>query len=100
MIASKQFRDRKRPHDPSFAPYAVSNFGELSPAAIELHDWLSDQYRRKLLSEGPRADGCTLPDLVRAFRRKLMNRVQLAVAAGIAGMICNAGLPWGSDKSY
>jgi hypothetical protein len=93
LVAGKQFRDGKRAKMPVFVPYAISNC-ELSPAAIELHDWISDQYRAKCVKEGMRADGCTIPDLVRAFRRKLVMRTQLAIAAGIGGMICSAGLAW------
>ena len=96
LIAGKQFREGKRVKMPTFTPYAVSNFGELSPAAVELQDWISDQYRFKCVKEGMRADGCTTPDLVRSFRRKLVMRTQLAIAAGIGGMICSAGLAWGS----
>ena len=96
LIAGKQCREGKRVKMPTFTPYAVSNFGELSPAAVELQDWISDQYRFKCVKEGMRADGCTTPDLVRSFRRKLVMRTQLAIAAGIGGMICRAGLAWGS----
>ena len=71
-------------------------FGELSPATVELHDWISDQYRFKCVKEGMRADGCTTPDLVRSFRRKLVMRTQLGIAAGIGGMLCSAGLAWGT----
>ena len=38
LIAGKQFREGKRVKMPIFTAYAVSNFGELSPAAVELQD--------------------------------------------------------------
>jgi hypothetical protein len=94
LIAGKQHRDGKRPKMPTFVPFAISNLGELSPAAVELHDWISDQFRLKCIKEGARADGCSAADLVYAFRRKLRVRTLFAVAAGIGSMICNAGLPW------
>jgi hypothetical protein len=98
FVAGKQFRDGKRCSMPTFVPFAVSNLGELSPAAVELHDWISDQFRLKCIKEGARADGCNAPELVNAFRRKLRARTLFAVAAGIGSMICNAGLPWGPSS--
>ncbi len=98
LVAGKQHRDGKRSKMPTFVPFAVSNLGELSPAAVELHDWISDQFRLKCINEGARADGCKAPELVNAFRRKLRMRTLFAVAAGIGSMICNAGLPWGSSS--
>jgi hypothetical protein len=99
LVAGKQFRDGKRSKLPTFVPFAVSNLGELSPAATELHDWISDQFRLKCIKEGLRADGRTAPELVYAFRSKLRTRTLLAVAAGIGSMICSAGLPWGSSSA-
>ena len=92
LVAGKQFREGKRVKMPTFTPYAVS----YSETSVELHDWISDQYRFKCVKEGMRADGCTTPDLVRSFRRKLVMRTQLAIAAGIGGMLCSAGLAWGT----
>jgi hypothetical protein len=95
LIAGKQFREGKRAKMPSFTPYAVSNFGELSPAAVELQAWLTDQYRFKCADDSARADGVTVQERVRIFRHKLLIRTLLAVAAGIGSMICAAGAPWG-----
>jgi hypothetical protein len=96
LIAAKQFREGKRAKMPTFTPYAISNFGELSPAAAELQDWLSDQYRLKCADDGPRADGVTVQERVRNFRYKLLLRTLLVLAAGIGGMMCAAGAPWGA----
>lgn len=98
LVAGKQHRDGKRSQMPAFVPFAVSNLGELSPAAVELHDWISDQYRLKCIKEGARADGCKAAELVTAFRRKLRVRTLFAVAAGIGSMICHSGLPWGPSS--
>jgi hypothetical protein len=100
LIARKQFREGKRAKMPSFIPFVMSNFGELSPAAHELHGWLTDQYRVKCAADGARNDGFTVPDLVRSFRYKLLVRSLLAVAAGIGNMICAAGAPWGSGPLF
>jgi hypothetical protein len=95
MVATKQHSDGKRTSLPTFAPFVVSDLGELAPAAVSLQEWLVDQYRRKLLKYGARADGCSTADLVRTFRHKFKTGIQLAMAAGIGAMIQAAGQPWG-----
>ena len=94
MMARKQHTDGKRNCLPSFVPFIVSDFGEISPAAADLQEWLVDQYRKKCAKQGSRADGYTTCVLVKQFRHKLKIGVQLAIAAGLGSMIQSAGQPW------
>jgi hypothetical protein len=94
-IAKKQSQQKKRMQAPSFAAFAVSGFGELSPSALELLDWIGDQHRRLCEQMGPRADGYKPLDMVRNFRLKLKTSVQMAIAAGSGEMLHAAGQPWG-----
>jgi hypothetical protein len=87
MVAKKQHADKKRFSLPTFIPFAVSDIGELSPAASDLQEWIVEQYRRKCAKEKSRADGCSTSDLVR--------HIQFAIAAGLGAMIQVAGQPWG-----
>ena len=40
MVAAKQYANHKRSSLPEFAPFVVSDFGEIAPAAVELQEWL------------------------------------------------------------
>ncbi len=95
MVAKKQHADKKRFSLPTFTPFAVSDIGELSPAASELQEWIVEQYRRKCAKDKSRADGCSTSDLVRQFRHKFKTDIQFAIAAGLGAMIQAAGQPWG-----
>jgi len=95
MVAKKQHADGKRFSLPTFTPFAVSDLGELSPAATELQDWIVEQYRRKCAKDKDRKDGCSTADLVRQFRHKFKVDIQFAIAAGLGAMIQAAGQPWG-----
>ena len=95
MVAKKQFAEHKRPTIPKFMPFIVSDCGELSPMANDLGDWLVEQYKRKLIKDGTRADGYTTSQLLHRFRHRLKIGVQEAIAAGLGAMICSAGRPWG-----
>jgi hypothetical protein len=95
MVAKRQYLDGKRISQPSFTPFIFSDCGQLSPQAVELQDWLVDQYRRKCTKLGHRADGFTTAELVRVFRHNLKIRVQMAIAAGLGSMIQAAGQSWG-----
>ena len=95
MVAKKQHADKKRFSLPTFIPFAVSDIGELSPAASDLQEWIVEQYRRKCAKEKSRADGCSTSDLVRQFRHKFKIDIQFAIAAGLGAMIQVAGQPWG-----
>ena len=95
MVASKQHTDDKRASLPSFSPFIVSDFGEMSPAATHLQEWIIEQYRVKLKKQGRRDDGCSNSDLVRKFRNKFKVGIQLAIASGLGGMIHAAGQTWG-----
>ena len=95
MVAAKQHADGKRASLPSFSPFIVSDFGEMSPAATHLQEWIIEQYRVKLKKQGRRDDGCSNSDLVRKFRHKFKVGIQLAIASGLGGMIHAAGQAWG-----
>ena len=97
-IAKKQAQQKKRLHAPLFSAFSVSDYGELSPAAAELVDWLVDQHRRMCEQTGPRLDGCKPLELVREFKRKLNVSVQMAIAAGSGEMFHAAGQPWGRSN--
>ena len=76
---------------PTFTPFAVSDVGELSPAAADLQEWIVEQYRRKCAKDKSRKDGCSTADLVRQFRHKFKVDIQFAIAAGLGAMIQAAG---------
>jgi hypothetical protein len=96
-VAQKQTKEKKRLNCPTFTSFIVSDFGDLSPAAMELQEWIVTAYAKKCDREGSRADGCSPADLVRAFRQKFKLNVQLAIAAGLGGMLLTAGQPFGHD---
>ncbi len=93
-VAKKQKSDGTRSSIPTFAPFVVSDCGELGPKAFDVQEWIVSQYRLKCCKEGRRADGCTTVDRVRQFRHRLKMGVQVAVACGLGTMIQFAGLSW------
>ena len=66
----------------------------MAPAAVDLQEWLVNQFRVKVERGGKRADGCTVPDLVRNFRQHLRLGIQLAIASGCGDMLRHAGQAW------
>jgi hypothetical protein len=94
LVAKKQAAEKKRKQVPSFCTFAVSDYGEMSPAAVDLQEWLVNQFKIKCEQAGRRADGCKSVDLVRDFRHRLRIGVQMAVAAGCGEMLCRAGQAW------
>jgi hypothetical protein len=96
-VAKKQTKEKKRLQCPTFNPFIVSDFGDLSPAAIELQEWLVSAYAKKCEREGVRPDGCDRVSMIRSFRQKFKLNVQLAVASGLGGMLLTAGQPFGHD---
>ena len=94
-VARKQAAEKKTKQAPRFVAIAVSDYGELSPMATDLCEWLVQQFRLKCEREGKRADGVSSLDRVRDFRRKLYTRIQFAVAAGCGEMMLRAGQAWG-----
>jgi hypothetical protein len=96
-VAQKQTKEKKRLQCPTFASFIVSDFGDLSPDALELQEWLVSAYAKKCEREGPRPDGCNAADLIRSFRQKFKINVQLDVASGFGGMLLTAGQPFGND---
>ena len=94
-VAQKQTKEKKRLQTPVFSPFIVSDFGDLSPQAVELMDWIVSAYYHKCKRDGTRADGCTASDLTRLFRQRLKLNIQLAIASGFGGMLLTAGHPFG-----
>ena len=92
-VAAKQAKDKKCLQCPTFNPFIVSDFGDLSPAAVELQEWLVAAYAKKCVREGSRLDGCNRVDTVRSFRQKFKLNVQLAVASGLGSLLLTAGQP-------
>ena len=92
MIAAKQHLDGKRSTLLAFVPFVVSDFGELAPAAIDLQEWIVNQYRLRCIKLGRRDDGCSTDDGVRSFRHRLKTGIQMAIATGLGEA---AGQPWG-----
>ena len=96
-VAQKQTKEKKRLHCPTFTSFIVSDFGDVSPAGIELQEWIVTAYAKKCENEGARPDGCSSADLIRSFRQRFKLNVQLAIAAGLGGMLLTAGQPFGHD---
>lgn len=95
QLGKKQAGQGKRGQAPRFAAIAVTDYGEISPMAAELLEWLVQQFRDKCEQEGKRSDGIDPLDRVREFRRALYTRIQFAVAAGCGEMLVRAGQAWG-----
>ena len=96
-VAQRQTKEKKRRQCPTFNSFIVSDFGDLSPASLELQEWLVSAFAKKCEREGARDDGCSSADLVRGFRQKFKLNVQLAVASGLGGMLLTAGQPFGRE---
>ena len=96
-VAQKQTQEKKRLKCPTFNAFIVSDFGDLSPAALELQEWLVTAFAKKCERDGARADGCNSADLIRSFRQRFKLNVQLAIASGLGGMLLTAGQPFGHD---
>jgi hypothetical protein len=96
-VAQKQTKEKKRLQCPTFSSFIVSDFGDLSPAALELQEWIVAAFAKKCERDGARTDGCNNADLIRAFRQKFKLNVQLAIASGLGGMLLTAGQPFGHD---
>ena len=97
LISVAQKQTKKRLHCPSFNSFIVSDYGDVSPAAIDLQEWLVTAYAKKCEREGATADGCNSTDMIRAFRQRFKLNVQLAIASGLGGMLLTAGQPFGHD---
>ena len=74
-----------------FSAFCVSGFGELSPSAITMLDWLVDKRRSLAEKSWARADGVKPLELMHRLRMG----IQMAIAAGSGERIHSAGQPWG-----
>ena len=90
-VAQRQTKEKKRLQCLTFTSFIVSDFGNLSPAAINLQE----SFAQKCERDGARADGCIPADLIRSFRQKFKLDVQLAIASGLGGMLLTTG-PFGT----
>lgn len=97
-IARKQIIDGIRNNKPEFVPAVAYTIGEFGIEFISLVEWLISKYTRKLTYEGERKDGVSLATLSANYRNKTKLAMQIAIAKGIALMICFAGLPDTSTK--
>jgi len=46
-VAQKQTKEKKRLQCPTFTSFIVSDFGDLSPAAVELQEWIVTAFAKK-----------------------------------------------------
>lgn len=93
-IAKKQAQQKKRRQAPVFSAFCVSDFGELSPSAFNMLDWLVDKRRSLAEQAGPRADGVKPLEIVCQFKHRLRMDIQMAIAAGSGEMFRAAGQAW------
>ena len=96
-VAQRQTTEKKRLKTPSFAPFIVSSFGDLSPQAVELQEWLVAAYARNCDHIGVRTDGFSTAELVKSFRNRFKLNIQLAAAVGTGQMLMAAGQPHGNE---
>ena len=89
-VADRQFYDGGRATVPTFSAFVVSDSGMLSPQALKLQEWIIAKYKKRCKRQF-RTDGTTTKELVKVFRQKLRIQLQLAIAAGVGGMMVNAG---------
>jgi hypothetical protein len=101
-IAKKQAQQKKRRQAPQFSAFCVSDFGELSPSAFNILDWLVDKRRKLAERAAPRADGIKPMEVVQQFKHYLRVRIQMAIAAGSGEMFRSAGQYWtrGNVRSH
>jgi hypothetical protein len=94
VVGKRQHSQKRRASGPVFSPFVISNLGELAPMASDLQEFLVHQYKQKLTRAGPRADGCSLAELVRDYRRRFKVAIQRALSLGFGLSVLVAGQPW------
>ena len=97
-VALKQFADGRRSRKPIFLAAVVSSLGELGRESVQLQEFLTAAYGRKLARDGPRDDGQNPKVLTGRFRNKIRTRFIIAVAKGVAMQIWSTGLPASSCR--
>jgi len=93
LVASKQHTDGKRARMPEFHPVVLTTFGEVGPGATLVREWLCERLGRKLVREGPRADGAKPKQLLNEYRQNFNLMLAEAVAHRVGAMATTAGLP-------
>jgi hypothetical protein len=91
-ILMKLHREGKRRLKPLFVPAVMTTHGEMGPDLVKLLEWITEHYRRRVESEGPRADGQDTADLTTAFRKRSRERLFVTIAKGTADVLRAAGL--------
>jgi hypothetical protein len=99
-VALKQVSDGRRGRKPIFLAATASTLGEMGRESVQLQEFLTSTYGRKLAREGPREDGQDIKKLTAAFRTKFRTRVLVSVAKGLAMQIWSSGLPSSSCRKY
>ena len=92
LILEKQFRERRRLSLPEFVPAIATTHGELGPELHQFLEWIVMGYKAKMKQMPPRPDGQSVADLARTFRRRLRERVLVAIMKGTARVLRTAGL--------
>merc|ERR1719273_2411245 len=100
FFRKKQALDGTRAKTPTFIAAVAATFGELGVETINLQEFLTNAYAKKLAKEGNRDDGFSIETLTAAYRNKFRNRIQVAIAKGIATMINTCGLPAAVCKKH
>ncbi len=65
-----------------------------SVGAVRVQEWLTSEYRERLLLEGDRDDGEKLEDLTTAFRGEFRSTLLGASCKGLADRLLAAGMPF------
>jgi hypothetical protein len=99
LILEKQFRENRRLSLPEFVPAIATTHGELGPELHQFLEWIIMGYKAKMKQMPPRPDGQNVADLARTFRRRLRERVLVAIMKGTARVLRTAGLSkWACRK--
>jgi hypothetical protein len=99
-IAEKQYLEKRRLSKPVFVPAIATTHGELGPDLIKLMEWIVAAYKLKMEQAPPRADGRRPAQMTATFRRRLRERVLVAVMKGTARVLRTAGLSKLACRKY
>jgi hypothetical protein len=91
MVTNKQYAKRMRRQAPVFAPFALSNNGELGQAASSVQEWVVGHYRKHIIRGPQSMDGITIAARVHSFRHNTRISVLAALLAGFGATLNAAG---------
>ena len=80
--------------DPQFVVAGFTTLGESSPGALRLQEALCAAMKRKLIREGPTADGESASQKVATFRAGLREDTMAATRNGLAAQLTRGGQPF------